>query len=160
MSSCGRAASRPLGRVLEFGDMPLAGLPYDAFVPTAEAMDAMLWLGDAQGKCIYLNKALREFWGIDVADLPRFSWGATLLPEDHDAVFAAVGAAMAERKPFTVCARYRRADGAIRMLETRAEPRFAPNGEFLGMVGMNVDVTEAVVARRDQAGEGPAQLGV
>ena len=33
------------------------------------------------------------------------------------------------------------ADGEVRVLETRAQPRFAPNGEFLGMVGVNEDVT-------------------
>ena len=49
---------------------------------------------------------------------------------------------MKDRVPFTVTARYRRADGAVRLLETKAEPRFAPNGEFLGMVGVNTDVTE------------------
>ena len=36
-----------------------------------------------------------------------------------------------------------RADGAVRPLQTKAEPRFAPNGEFLGMVGVNTDVTGA-----------------
>jgi PAS domain S-box-containing protein len=114
-----------------------------AFVPIAEAMPAMLWLGDPDGRCIYLNKALREFWGVAVGDLPRFSWSTTLLSEDGPQLYAVFTAAMADRTPFTVQARYRRADGAIRVLQTQAQPRFAPNGEFLGMVGVNVDVTEA-----------------
>jgi PAS domain S-box-containing protein len=121
----------------------LADLKHGDFVPVAEAMPAMVWLGDSQGQCIYLNKALREFWGIEVSDLPRFTWASTLLPEDRDMLFSAVGAAMKERAAFTVRARYRRADGAIRVLESRAEPRFAPNGEFLGMVGINTDVTDS-----------------
>ena len=119
----------------------LAELTHGDFVPIAEAMPAMVWLGDTRGQCVYLNKALREFWGVDVSDLPRFTWASTLLPEDQDALFSAVGAAMQARVPFTVRARYRRADGAIRVLETKAEPRFARNGEFLGMVGINTDVT-------------------
>jgi PAS domain S-box-containing protein len=112
------------------------------FVPVAEAMPAMVWLGDPNGRCVYLNKAQREFWGVQIADIPRFSWTQTLLEEDAAQLFDVFGKAMAERSPFTVTARYRRADGAIRSLQTKAEPRFAPNGEFLGMVGVNTDVTK------------------
>jgi PAS domain S-box-containing protein len=120
----------------------LAEFAHGAFVPIAEAMPAMIWLGDSSGQCVYLNKALREFWGVDMSDIPRFTWATTLVAEDRDALFAAVGAAMQNRVPFTVTARYRRADGAVRVLETKAEPRFAPNGEFLGMVGVNTDVSD------------------
>ena len=119
----------------------LADLTHGDFVPIAEAMPVMVWLGDSEGQCVYLNKALREFWGVEVSDLPRFLWSSTLLPEDQDALFSAVGAALKARAPFVVRARYRRADGAIRVLETQARPRFARNGEFLGMVGINTDVT-------------------
>lgn len=121
----------------------LAELANGAFVPIAEAMPAMLWIGDPDGRCVYLNKALREFWGVEIADLPRFTWSSTLLEEDAESLFAAFSHAMAERIGFTVEGRYRRVDGEIRVLQTRAEPRFAPNGEFMGMVGVNVDVTEA-----------------
>jgi PAS domain S-box-containing protein len=112
----------------------------DDLVPAAEAMPDMVWLGDSKGDCVYLNKALRAFWGVHMSDIPRFRWWTTLLPEDRDTVFRTAQAAMAARKPFTVRARYRRADGAVRMLETRAWPRVAPNGEFLGMVGINTDM--------------------
>lgn len=112
------------------------------FVPMAEAMAAMVWLGDPDGRCVYLNKAQREFWGLEMADIPRFSWSSTLLEEDAPQLYEVFRLAMAEHKPFSVRARYRRADGAVRTLETKAEPRFAPNGQFLGMVGVNTDVTE------------------
>ena len=121
----------------------LAEFAHGPFVLIAEAMPAMIWLGDSSGQCVYLNRTLREFWGVDVADIPRFSWATTLLPEDRDTLFGVIDAAMRDRVPFTITARYRRADGAVRLLETKAEPRFAPNGEFLGMVGVNTDVTES-----------------
>lgn len=122
-------------------DVCLADLARGPFVPTAESHPAMLWMGDAEGRCVYLNRTLREFWGVAAADVPRFTWSSTLLAEDAPSLFAAFQAAMAEQRPFTVQARYRRADGAVRVLRTRAEPRFAPNGAFLGMIGLNEDVT-------------------
>lgn len=120
--------------------LKLAEMTTGAFVPIAEAMPAMLWIGDADGRCVYLNKALRAFWGVSAGEVARFSWATTLLEEDAEGLFAVFAEAMAARQPFTVRARYRRADGAIRVLETRAEPRFAPNGEFMGMVGVNNDL--------------------
>jgi len=122
----------------------LAALTRGDFVPIVEPMQEMVWVGDTKGQCVYLNKALRDFWGVEIADLPRFSWSSTLLGEDADALFSVLNDAMTNRVPFTVRARYRRADGAIRTLQTRAEPRFAPNGEFMGMVGVNTDVTNSL----------------
>lgn len=43
----------------------------------------------------------------------------------------------------TVEARYRRHGGQIRLLRTSARPRFGSNGEFLGMIGVNLDITDS-----------------
>src|SRR5512146_3375246 len=107
-----------------------------------EQMPQMVWLSDNEGRCVYLNKALRAFWGLEASELPSFDWGSTLHVDDRNMLFAAVGRALEERAPFTVKARYRRADGATRVLETNAVPRFAQTGQFLGMAGINRDVTE------------------
>lgn len=120
--------------------LALAETTAGPFVPIAEALPAMLWLSDDHGGCVYLNKALRDFWGVSVNDLPRFTWNTTLVEEDAEHVFTIVAKALADRAPFVVEARYRRADGAVRRLRTEAHPRFAPNGQFLGMVGVNVEV--------------------
>jgi PAS domain S-box-containing protein len=121
--------------------LQLAEMAQGAFVPIAEAMPAMLWIGDPEGRCVYLNRAQREFWGVELGEVPRFTWSSTLWPDDQAKLYAVFAVAMERREAFTVEARYRRADGAIRVLQTRAEPRFAPNGTFMGMVGVNTDVT-------------------
>ena len=107
----------------------------------AEDSPVMMWMGDEVGNCLYLNRALREFWGVP-EDLAGFSWTQSLLEEDQAALFAAFGEAMARQEPFEVAARYRRADGAIRWLSTRAQPRRDASGRFLGMIGVNTDDTD------------------
>ena len=88
-----------------------------------------------------LNRALREFWGVALAgDVPHFSWTTTLLPEDAEGLFEVFRRAMSRHEPFVTEARYRRADGEIRTLCTKAEPRFGPHQEFLGMIGVNFEV--------------------
>ncbi|NKC31228.1 PAS domain-containing sensor histidine kinase [Falsiroseomonas selenitidurans] len=106
----------------------------------AEAMPAMLWIGDAEGRCVYLNAALRAFWG--VASAEGFTWEATLHPEDAADLFAVFDTSLRDRTAFVVEARYRHASGTYRYLRTEASPRFGPEGRFLGMMGVNVDVTE------------------
>jgi PAS domain S-box-containing protein len=112
----------------------------------SETSPAMLWMGDAEGRCVYLNAAQRSFWGVD--DIADFDWGATLHPEDIEKLAGPFTAAMATRTPFEVSARYRRADGVYRTLRTQARPRFCPDGTFLGMVGVNDDITDRLEAER------------
>src|SRR5690606_34589431 len=51
--------------------------------------------------------------------------------------------AMRTHTPFTVETRMRRADGRTRTVRTNAQPRFGPRREFVGMIGVNVDVTRS-----------------
>jgi PAS domain S-box-containing protein len=122
-----------------------AGLPVttdESFASVAEHAPAMLWRGDENGRCVYLNRAQRDFWGVPADQVAAFTWSSTLLPEDTDNVFGPFAEGMREHRPFRCEGRYRRADGAIRILETRAEPRFGADGTFTGMVGVNLDVTD------------------
>lgn len=117
----------------------------------------MLWRGDLDGRCIYLNKAQREFWGVPDGGLAAFKWSDTLLAEDAPLVFEPFSQGMAAQAPFACQARYRRADGAVRVLNTRAEPCFNEAGVFTGMIGVNTDVTEALAAQAELA-ESEARL--
>ena len=108
----------------------------------AEESPAMLWRGDRNGRCIFLSRAMREFWGLKPDDCGVFDWNSSLLADDHQAVFEPFSAGMAAQLPFTCEGRYRRADGEVRILQTRARPYYSENGVFAGMVGVNEDISE------------------
>jgi PAS domain S-box-containing protein len=112
----------------------------------SETSPAMLWIGDAQAKCVFLNRALRNFWGVDPEDLANFDWSSTLHPDDIELLAGPFGDAMGSHTPFSVQARYKRADGTYRMMRTDANPRFDDKGTFLGMSGVNTDVTDQLLA--------------
>jgi PAS domain S-box-containing protein len=115
----------------------------------AENSPAMLWMGDENGKCIFLNSALRAFWGVDPVDLSTFDWTSTTHPDDIEKLAAPFLKAMADQEPFRVEARYRRADGCYRTMRTEARPRFdRTDGTFLGMSGVNVDITDRLEAEQ------------
>lgn len=108
----------------------------------SESAPVMLWMGDQEGRCVYLNKAQREFWGLNEDEVSGFQWSTTLHPEDQQALFAPFAEGMRNHAPFTSEARFKRADGEYRIVQTNAQPRFDASGEFLGMIGVNVDITE------------------
>jgi len=108
----------------------------------AESAPVMLWMGDENGKCVYLNAAKRAFWGVEPEEIAGFDWNATVHPDDRQALAQVFVDAMHRQVPFVVEARYRRKLGCYRLLRTDAQPRFGAGGEFLGMIGVNVDVTE------------------
>lgn len=123
----------------------------ERFRLVAESAPVMLWMGDQNGKCLYLNKPLREFWGVTLEDVPKFDWNTTIHPDDREALFAPFAEGMSRHKGFTVAARYRRAsDGEYRVLSTESQPRFGANGEFLGMIGVNVDITDRLRAEEQR----------
>jgi PAS domain S-box-containing protein len=110
----------------------------------SELAPAMIWMGDAAGNCVELNRALREFWGLpdEPADWNGFDWRETVHPDDRAGMQDALDAAMRDRAPLQFRARFRSARGTYHVLETEARPRLSARGEFLGMIGVNIDVTE------------------
>lgn len=112
----------------------------------AENSPAMLWIGDENGKCVFLNQAQRDFWGVDPKDLSTFNWTSTTHKDDIEKLSGPFLTAMTEQAPFSVAARYRAADGQYRILRTQANPRFDRDGTFLGMTGVNHDITEQLAA--------------
>jgi PAS domain S-box-containing protein len=107
----------------------------------SEQAPVMIWLSDANGKCLHLNRKLREFWSLTEQDIASFDFPSVIHPDDAPSVLGAMQNAMVRREPITLTGRYRRADGAYRVLQTEAQPRVS-GGVLLGMIGANIDITE------------------
>ena len=114
----------------------------------SEHAPVMIWMSDAQGHCLHLNRMLRTFWGVDEANISKFDWGKTIHPDDAAEVGGLMMKAMQDRSAVTLQGRYANALGRYRVLQTNARPRFSASGEFLGMIGVNVDITERDEAER------------
>ena len=111
----------------------------------SEHAPAMLWMSDDVGKCVHLNADQRAFWKAP-DDLSLFDFPATIHPDDRDRLIAETIAAAEARAPLDIEARSRRHDGAWRILRTQTRPRIGRDGEYLGMIGVNTDVTDARAA--------------
>jgi PAS domain S-box-containing protein len=114
----------------------------------AEHAPVMLWISDASGAHVYGNKALRDFCGFPevAADV---HWLANLSPADRETFRAYFTSAARTKSGFAAEARVRRADGSMRIVQVSARARLDDRNEFLGLIGVNVDVTETRQAQTE-----------
>lgn len=108
----------------------------------AQDAPVMLWMTNEEGRCIYLNTAQRQFWGLSADDPADFDWQAMLHPDDRGSVLSQEHRDNRSRDARSFEFRMRDASGRYRVIQTRSQPRFGGNGEYLGLIGVNVDVTE------------------
>jgi PAS domain S-box-containing protein len=108
----------------------------------SENAPVMIWMSDAKGGCLHLNRMQREFWNVEEDALADFDWRTSMHPEDMPEIVKRVSEALANKTSVSVEGRYRNAQGSYRILHTDARPRVSPDGELLGMIGVNVDITE------------------
>ncbi len=115
----------------------------------SESAPVMIWMSDPAGKCVHLNRRLREFWGMTADARPDFDWSTTVHPEDLALVGAAVQKALQDQAGFSIQMRLRNHQAEYRIIRTDAQAYHAPSGAFLGLIGVNIDMTEE--ARTTQA---------
>ena len=85
----------------------------ERFRLVAENAPVMLWMGDENGRCVYLNKSQRDFWGVTEDKLDSFDWFATVHPDDHK-LMEPFQTAMRTHTGFSIETRMKRADGRTR----------------------------------------------
>ena len=112
----------------------------------ADTCPLMIWVTGPDGALEFLNRAHRRFFGWADDEAGTFDWRARIHLDDAVRYLEAFDAALRQRAPFSDRARFRRADGAWRWIESYSNPRSASSGEFLGVVGSGLDVTDRVHA--------------
>jgi PAS domain S-box-containing protein len=108
----------------------------------AEHSPLILWMADAEGRCVYVNQNWHDFSGVPTGgDLGAGFFGA-VHPDDIESGRSAFFGAIASRTGYRNEVRVRRRDGVYRLMIDNASPRFGANGEFLGVIGVLMDIQD------------------
>jgi PAS domain S-box-containing protein len=102
----------------------------------------MLWVTDADGRCVHLNKRWFQFTGQTPETGLVFGWLNAVHPEDSAEAERMFREANAKREVFRVEYRLRRYDGVYRWAIDAASPRFSDNGDYLGYIGSVIDIQD------------------
>ncbi|MFI5076239.1 MAG: PAS domain S-box protein, partial [Vicinamibacteria bacterium] len=108
----------------------------------AEASPLILWMVEADGRCVYVNQNWYDYSGVPSGDDPAMGFFGAVHPDDLEAVRAVFQSAVKSRTGYRHELRVRRRDGVYRHMIDNASPRFGANGEFLGMIGVLMDIQD------------------
>ncbi len=107
----------------------------------ADGCPAAMWVTDSAGDVQFVNLAYRTFFG-DRFEERTLGKRESLIRSDEAPEFEkAFKRALSDRLPFRAVGRARRVDSEWRWLSSFGELRYSA-GEFLGYVGLSLDITE------------------
>lgn len=140
-------------RLLEQAEYEAARLreSENRFKLVADQSPIIVWVQDADGRQEWANQRYLEFFGAVRDELNSDRWKSRSHPDDIDVYSDIVESAIADQQPFHAESRSRRSDGEWRWMETWAQPRFDPDGGYLGHVGSAVDITDRFEAEAERA---------
>lgn len=121
------------------------------FFQMADASPMPIWVSGVDGAHTYVNQAWLTRTGRTLAEALGSGWRSVILPEDLPAVDQACARAMSARQAFSVEYRLLHTNGVYRRMFEQAGPRFDGKGEFLGYVGLCVDIEARYAAEREIA---------
>ncbi len=114
----------------------------------ADSLPAAAWLSRADGKLEFINQAMADALGRPRRALLGEGWIECIDPEDQPHLLQVRAEARENHSEFHYEGRFRRPDGAMRIIELYGRPRFDAQGSFRGHVGIAKDVTDARAAER------------
>lgn len=138
---------RLIGAHIDITDRVLAkGLLQESeerFRLIANSAPVPMWVSTLFGTRAFANQAYLDFLGATYEDALVFDWRKILHPEDLPRILKEQVAGESSLKPFTLEARYRRADGEWRWIRSESQPRWDPTGKHIGFIGVAHDITVA-----------------
>src|SRR5688572_1128319 len=106
------------------------------------AVPGFLWLVDADGRFVYVNKSWEEFTGSTLDELNTSGWEQFNHPDEVTQVRERWTRAVEQGQQFEMELRYRRHDGEYRWMLARVVPLRDSAGQLQGWLGASIDIDE------------------
>ncbi|HEY9217225.1 MAG TPA: HWE histidine kinase domain-containing protein [Phenylobacterium sp.] len=116
----------------------------------ADGTPAAAWFSSADGELEFINQAMADALGRSREALLGAGWTGCIDPSDRVPMLKMREEVRTTHTTFHYEGRFRKADGALRVIELYGRPRFDSAGEFAGHVGMATDVTALRANERQQ----------
>jgi PAS domain S-box-containing protein len=112
------------------------------FRTMADCAPVLIWMSGTDKTCAFVNRSWLEFTGRKLEQELGNGWAECLDLEHREQCLKIYHTAFDARMPFEMEYRLRRHDGEYRWMTDRGVPRYDANHEFLGYVGVAIDLTD------------------
>ncbi|MCS7226596.1 MAG: EAL domain-containing protein [Gloeomargarita sp. SKYB31] len=116
-------------------------IPESELGQLAEAAPVVLWLADTQGAVVYVNRQWTVLTQQPVLAALGDGWWRWVHPDDQPHLRRVFQQAVASRQSYRVEFRLRNAQGEYLWLACQGHPRYNARGEWVGFLGVAVDIT-------------------
>ena len=114
----------------------------ERFRNLADSVPALIRMADAGGQCIYVNQPWLAYTGRTMIQEFGRGFAESIHPDDRARIVADEQAAIERRVTRATEYRLRHAQGDYRWFLETAAPRFNDHGDYIGHIGILIDVTE------------------
>ena len=118
------------------------------FRSLADSAPMLIWIGDQLNNRIFFNKTWQNLTGLSAHQLRHGAWQECLHQEDLESYRQGLATALERHGELQHEFRMRRADGEYRWYLESAIPRPSRHGEFIGLIGSAMDITERKAAEQ------------
>lgn len=118
------------------------------FRTVADCAPVGIWVCDKESQCVWMNRYWIDYSGVRLKDQLGRGWMNVVHEEDKDRAIKTYLDAFKKREKFRVEYRLRQSNGDYRWHVATGNPRFGDRYEFLGYVGISVDVHDTRVAEK------------
>lgn len=122
----------------------------ERFRTLAAVLPIGIWEVNAEGDCLYTNRAYQESTELTLEETLGRGYTTAVHPEDVDGLFAAWNRFVTGTESFEHEFRFRTKSGQIRWVHSQGTA-IKRDGQTLGYVGANLDITESRQAMNDMA---------
>ncbi|MDO1449295.1 PAS domain S-box protein [Rhodocytophaga aerolata] len=112
------------------------------FRAIADDAPVFLFLARENAEVEYLNKTWRDYTGVAMEDSKGRAWAEITHADDIEPATNIYMEGFTKRASCTFENRQKGTDGIYRTILWKATPRFSPNGQFIGMMGVGLDIDD------------------
>ena len=114
----------------------------ERFQLMANGTPSLIWVTDKEGKYLFVNKYYLDYFQVTEMQVSEDNWQPLIHPDDRNEYIQKVMNSVKTQQAFKAQVRVQRNSDEWRWMETSASPRFNSSNEFLGHVGISIDITE------------------
>ena len=141
---------KSVGALLVFRDVTQRTLAEQALRETearframADTAPVMLWLSDCEGQLTFFNQQWLDFTGRTFEQDQGLGWIDNVNPDDLQRLLDKYTSSLKAHESFDIEYRLRRFDGLYRWVLVKSVPRYTNDGEFIGLAGSVIDITDS-----------------